>query len=199
MNGCWCGCSRRSRSAGWDAAGRQARNDHAADEQPFRVTYTGFPLYRFAGDTKSGQVNGQGLEQPVRCPLPRAPSSSSTLCPQRAASSGAGSSSSSSGGTSGSTGTSSGGASGGSYSDDVRLRARLLDRVAEMRSVSDRIGATLGEDPAQRPEEPRPRDLLALEGVSRRDRLHRCRVRDVPLSGSNGAGAAAAGSYASRR
>ena len=27
-----------------------------------QVTYNGFPLYRFAGDTKSGQVNGQGLE-----------------------------------------------------------------------------------------------------------------------------------------
>jgi predicted lipoprotein with Yx(FWY)xxD motif len=26
-----------------------------------QVTYAGYPLYRFAGDTKAGQVNGQGL------------------------------------------------------------------------------------------------------------------------------------------
>jgi predicted lipoprotein with Yx(FWY)xxD motif len=28
-----------------------------------QVTYAGFPLYFFAGDTKSGQVNGQGFEK----------------------------------------------------------------------------------------------------------------------------------------
>jgi predicted lipoprotein with Yx(FWY)xxD motif len=28
-----------------------------------QVTYYGFPLYRFAGDTKSGQANGQGIEK----------------------------------------------------------------------------------------------------------------------------------------
>ena len=28
-----------------------------------QVTYAGFPLYMFAGDTKAGQVNGQGFEK----------------------------------------------------------------------------------------------------------------------------------------
>jgi predicted lipoprotein with Yx(FWY)xxD motif len=28
-----------------------------------QVTYYGFPLYRFAGDTKNGQANGQGIER----------------------------------------------------------------------------------------------------------------------------------------
>jgi predicted lipoprotein with Yx(FWY)xxD motif len=28
-----------------------------------QVTYAGFPLYTFAGDTKAGQVNGQGFEK----------------------------------------------------------------------------------------------------------------------------------------
>jgi predicted lipoprotein with Yx(FWY)xxD motif len=31
-------------------------------EGTVQVTYNGFPLYRFGGDTKNGQVNGQGLE-----------------------------------------------------------------------------------------------------------------------------------------
>ena len=29
----------------------------------FQVTYAGFPLYTFAGDTKAGQVNGQAFEK----------------------------------------------------------------------------------------------------------------------------------------
>jgi predicted lipoprotein with Yx(FWY)xxD motif len=28
-----------------------------------QVTYNGYPLYRFSGDTKNGQANGQGLEK----------------------------------------------------------------------------------------------------------------------------------------
>ena len=82
-----------------------------------QVTYNGFPLYRFAGDRKNGQANGQGLESSwyVLAPsgavvrLSTAPAAGGT-------SSGSSSSSSSSGG---STGTSSGGTgSGGTgYSD----------------------------------------------------------------------------------
>ena len=83
-----------------------------------QVTYNGFPLYRFAGDTKSGQVNGQGLESSWYVLAPSGAVVKLNTAPAAGgSSSGAGSSSSSSGGTSGSTGTSSGGASGGSYSD----------------------------------------------------------------------------------
>ncbi len=83
-----------------------------------QVTYNGFPLYRFAGDTKSGQVNGQGLESSWYALAPSGAVVKLNTAPAAGgSSSGAGSSSSSSGGTSGSTGTSSGGASGGSYSD----------------------------------------------------------------------------------
>ena len=161
--------------------GREARHDHAAGRD-VQVTYNGFPLYRFAGDTKSGQVNGQGLEsswyvlapsgavvklstapaaggrhpEPARAArrraAPRAPARARAALRRR-------------------------------LLRLLRLRARLLDRVADaVPGVLDRIGATLGEDPAERAEEPRPRDLLALERVSGSDRLNRRRVRDVPLS-----------------
>ena len=83
-----------------------------------QVTYNGFPLYRFAGDTKSGQANGQGLESSWYALAPSGAVVKLNTAPAAGgSSSGAGSSSSSSGGTSGSTGTSSGGASGGGYSD----------------------------------------------------------------------------------
>ena len=83
-----------------------------------QVTYNGFPLYRFAGDAQSGQVNGQGLESSWYVLAPSGAVVKLSSAPAAGgSSSGGGSSSSSSGG---STGTSSGGTgSGGSgYSSD---------------------------------------------------------------------------------
>jgi predicted lipoprotein with Yx(FWY)xxD motif len=79
-----------------------------------QVTYNGYALYRFAGDTKSGQVNGQGLEKewyavsPSGAVIKLMPSATTSS----AGSSGGSSSSSSSGGSSSS--SSSGGS--GDYS-----------------------------------------------------------------------------------
>ncbi len=84
-----------------------------------QVTYNGYPLYRFAGDTKNGQVNGQGLEHSWYVLAPSGAVVKVSAAPAAAgASPGAGSGSSSSGGSTG-TGSSSGGtgSGGGNYPD----------------------------------------------------------------------------------
>ncbi len=78
-----------------------------------QVTYNGFPLYRFAGDTKNGQVNGQGLESLWYVVAPSG--AVVKLSPSAAASSGAGSSSSTSSPSSSPTSTSGGGYGSGGY------------------------------------------------------------------------------------
>jgi predicted lipoprotein with Yx(FWY)xxD motif len=84
-----------------------------------QVTYYGFPLYRFAGDTRTGQVNGQGLEHSWYVLAPSGAIVKTSAAPAAAGSSGSSTSgsSSTSSGTSGSTGSSSGGSMGGGYSD----------------------------------------------------------------------------------
>jgi predicted lipoprotein with Yx(FWY)xxD motif len=87
-----------------------------------QVTYNGFPLYRFAGDTKNGQVNGQGLEHSwyVLAPTGAIVKLNATPATAASGSSGSGSSTSAGSGSTGGTssgGTSSGGTSGGGYSD----------------------------------------------------------------------------------
>ncbi len=81
-----------------------------------QVTYGGYALYRFAGDTKKGQVNGQGLEKawyaiaPTGALVKTAPAAASA-----GASSSSSSSSSSSPGSGSGSGSSGGDGSGGGY------------------------------------------------------------------------------------
>jgi predicted lipoprotein with Yx(FWY)xxD motif len=76
-----------------------------------QVTYGGYALYRFAGDTKKGQVNGQGLEKEWYA---IAPSGALVKVAPAAASAGAPASSpTSSSSSSSSTGSPSGGSGGG--------------------------------------------------------------------------------------
>lgn len=75
-----------------------------------QVTYGGYALYRFAGDTKKGQVNGQGVEKEWYA---IAPSGALVKAAPAAASAGASNSSTSSTGSSTGSGSSDG--SGGGY------------------------------------------------------------------------------------
>lgn len=75
-----------------------------------QVTYGGYALYRFAGDTKKGQVNGQGLEKQWY-----AIASTGALVKAAPSGSSAGTSSSSSSSSSNSTGSGSSDGSGGGY------------------------------------------------------------------------------------
>ena len=81
-----------------------------------QVTYAGYALYRFAGDTKPGQVNGQGLEKKwyVIAPTRRAREGRYRLRRPRRTASPSSTSSSSSSGSSSSTGSDSGTSAGSS-------------------------------------------------------------------------------------
>ena len=75
-----------------------------------QVTYGGYALYRFAGDTKKGQVNGQGIEKEWYV---IAPSGALVKAAPAAATAGTSSPSSTSSSTSGSSSTSSTGSGSG--------------------------------------------------------------------------------------
>jgi predicted lipoprotein with Yx(FWY)xxD motif len=77
-----------------------------------QVTYGGYALYRFAGDTKKGQVNGQGLEKAWYA---IAPSGALVKALPSASSVSTSSSSSNSSSSSTGSGSSSGDGSGGGY------------------------------------------------------------------------------------
>lgn len=79
-----------------------------------QVTYNGYALYRFAGDTKPGQVNGQGLEKEWYAIAASGALVKSVPAAASAGTSSAGSSSSPSSSGAGS-GTSSGDGSSGGY------------------------------------------------------------------------------------
>ncbi|HEX4518576.1 MAG TPA: hypothetical protein VH063_03240 [Gaiellaceae bacterium] len=75
-----------------------------------QVTYNGYPLYRFAGDTKRGQVNGQAVEKEWYA---IAPSGALVKAAPAASSAGTSSSSSSSSSSAGSGSSGDDGSSGG--------------------------------------------------------------------------------------
>jgi predicted lipoprotein with Yx(FWY)xxD motif len=77
-----------------------------------QVTYNGYPLYRFSGDTKAGQANGQGLEKSWYAVAPSGAVVRTTV----AASAANGTGGSTSAGASSSGGTTTTGAGGG-YGD----------------------------------------------------------------------------------
>ena len=49
--------------AGHGVRAAQARRPRSAATGATEITYAGHPLYTYAGDTKPGDVKGQGLDQ----------------------------------------------------------------------------------------------------------------------------------------